>query len=678
MSVGVCYFPEQWPRERWETDVEAMAEAGLEYVRMAEFSWAVLEPERGDFDFEWLDRAVELIGEHGMEAVLCTPTATPPKWLVDERPEILQAEPDGTPRAFGSRRHYCFNSDAYREETRRIVEKLADHYADNPHVAGWQTDNEFGCHDTVRCYCDDCSRAFSEWLAERYEHVEELNTAWGNTFWSQRYNDFEAVDPPRHTAAEHHPSRLLEYYRFANDSVVEYNRLQADLLRERNDDWFITHNFMGRFDSLDAYSVSEDLDLVSWDSYPTGFVQDRLEDGHQPTPDQLRAGDPDQVGMDHDIYRSALDRPFWVMEQQPGDVNWPPHCPQPGDGAMRLWAHHAVAHGADAVLYFRWRRAVEGQEQYHAGLRKQDGSPDRGYEDATQTASEFENVLADGLDHVDAPVAVLHDYDNLWALSEQPHAPDFEYWNLLDAFYSAFRARGVQVDVVHPSSDLSGYDIVAAPALHLVTDALAARLTDFVETGGEVLFGPRSGVKDAYNKLQPRLQPGPLTDLVGARIDQHESLPPHLESCVTHLETGTNYEYRTWGEWLEPTTASPLLEYDGTTGGVACGRPAAVVNDERDGTVTYCGVWPEADLADALVEPILERAAVDYSSRLPDGVRVGARDGYTWVTNFSSDRYRIRPASETTPVIGGLEIDGFDVTVVEGDAVDDLSVVSLE
>ncbi|MCH7662213.1 MAG: beta-galactosidase, partial [Euryarchaeota archaeon] len=371
MEIGVCYFPEHWPRERWRTDVEAMAEAGIEYVRMGEFSWGRIEEERNEFDFEWLDEVVCLLAEYDIKVVLCTPTATPPKWLVDEHPEILQRERDGTRRAFGSRRHYCFNSRVYREETERIVQTMAERYVDHPAVVGWQTDNEYGCHGTVRCYCDDCAQAFREWLREKYGEIGTLNEAWGNAFWSQQYNGFEEIDPPRQTAAEHHPSRLLEYYRFASDSVVSFNRLQTELLREANDEWFLTHNFMGDFETLDAFSVSEDLDLVSWDSYPTGFVQDRRED--EPSADELRAGDPDQVGMNHDLYRGALDRPFWVMEQQPGDVNWPPYAPQPAEGAMRLWAHHAVAHGASVVSYFRWRRCRFGQEQYHAGLRKQDG-----------------------------------------------------------------------------------------------------------------------------------------------------------------------------------------------------------------------------------------------------------------------------------------------------------------
>ncbi|GAB3688085.1 beta-galactosidase [Salinarchaeum chitinilyticum] len=655
MSVGVCYFPEHWSPDRWETDVEQMAEAGLEYVRMAEFSWARLEPERGQFEFEWLDEAIELVGDHGMEVVLCTPTATPPKWLVDERPEILQEEIDGTTRQFGSRRHYCFNSPAYREETRRIVTKMAERYADDPHVTGWQTDNEYGCHGTVRCYCDDCASAFRTWLRERYEDVDELNDAWGTTFWSQQYPSFEAVDPPGHTAAEQHPSRLLEYYRFASDSVVEYNQLQTELLREANDDWAVTHNFMGKFPTLDAYDVAEDLDFVSWDSYPTGFVQDRHTD--EPTREELRAGNPDQVGINHDVYRAALDRPFWVMEQQPGDINWPPHAPQPAEGAMRLWAHHAVAHGGDAVVYFRWRRCREGQEQYHAGLRKQDGSPDRGYADAADAAEELFD-----LGPVDAPVAMLHSYENLWAIGVQPHSPDFDYWDFLETYYGALRRRGVQVDVVPPDRDLDDYAAVVAPLQYLLGDDLSERLADYVREGGELLLTARTGEKDQYNQLHEELQPGPLAPLVGATVDQHESLPEQLETRVTY--DGDPYDYRTWAEWLDVDDATVRGRYESGTGS---GRAAIVDAERGDGSVTYCGVWPERELADAITGSLLERAGVPTHDPLRDGVRIAQRDGYVWVTNFTGEPRSVDVPEDATWIVGDGTVGAYDLCVVKCD-----------
>jgi len=656
MTVGVCYFPEHWPRDRWATDVEQMAAAGLQHVRMAEFSWGRIEPTRGEFDFEWLEAAVELVGEAGMDAVLCTPTATPPKWLVDERPGMLQEDADGTVRGFGSRRHYCFNSPEYREETERVVSTMVERVADSPHVVGWQTDNEFGCHGTVRCYCEDCARAFRAWLRDRYGDVEALNEAWGNTFWSQQYDGFEAVDPPRTTPAEHHPSRLLDYHRFASESAAAYNRLQADLIREADDDWFVTHNFMGHFPSLSAHDLADDLDFLAWDSYPTGFVQDRRTG--EPSADELRAGDPDQVAFNHDLYRGATGVPFWVMEQQPGDINWPPYAPQPAEGAMRLWAHHAVAHGADAVLYFRWRRCLEAQEQYHAGLRKQDGSPDRGYHDADQVANELAGELA-ALDAVDAPVALLHSYDDLWALDEQPHAPDFDYWTYVGTYFRALRARGVQVDVVPPSRDLDGYRAVVAPALHLVDDDLATHLRTYSERGGQLLVGARSGAKDSANKLRPEPAPGPLADLVGATVDRHESLPGQLSTLVTY--EGTEYDYRTWAEWVTPGDAAVVGVHQT---GTAAGDAAITHADRGDGGVTYCGVWPGRALADALVANLLDRGGVAHAERFPAGVRVAARDGYTWVTNFTGDPLVLEVPDGADFVVGARDVGPFDLAVV--------------
>lgn len=668
MHTGVCYFPEHWPRERWADDIAEMAQAGFEYVRMGEFSWSVLEPERGQFQFDWLEEAVELVADHDMTAILCTPTATPPKWLVDERPDILQEDMDGTVREFGSRRHYCFNSETYRQETERIVTRMAEHFADRDSVVGWQTDNEFGCHRTVRCYCDDCARAFREWLRDRYGDSDALNEAWGTTFWSQRHGDIEGVDPPGPTPAEHHPSRLLDYYRFSNDSVVDYNEFQAELLRDVDDEWTLTHNFMGQFPTLDAFSVSESLDLVSWDSYPTGFVQDRRQ--AEATREELRAGDPDQVSLNHDLYRSALDRPFWVMEQQPGDVNWPSNCPQPAAGAMRLWAHHASAHGSDAVVYFRWRRCLQGQEQYHAGLRRQDGSADRGYHDAVRATEEFDAIGETG--NVDASVALIHDYDSLWALSEQPHASEFDYWGLVDAFYGGLRARSVQVDVVPPERTLEGYEAVVAPTLHLVTDELADRLAEFVDGGGELLLGPRTGVKDEYNKLQQSLQPGPLRDLVGATVDQRESFPPQVETAVEDSK-GRQYAFETWAEWLDPDERTDSL-FTYTVDGITEGNVAATRNTVREGSVVYSGVFPCEKLADRILTLHLDRAGVSYSNRLPDQVRVAVRDGQTWVCNFGSDRYNLQTDGETDWIVGDSTLDSYDVAVAERLVVDGFGV----
>ncbi|RDI69825.1 beta-galactosidase [Halopelagius longus] len=665
MSIGVCYFPEHWPDERTEADVERMADAGLEYVRMGEFAWSRMEPEPGAYDFEWLDRAVSRIGDHGMQAVLCTPTAAPPKWLVDEYPGILQEEADGTTRHYGGRRHYCYNSEEFRRESRRITEKLADRYADDPTVAGWQTDNEYGCHGTLRCYCDDCASAFRDWLRETYGDIDSLNEAWGTEFWSQTLNSFAQVDPPRHAAAGHHPSRLLDYYRFSSDSVAEYNRLQVDILREANDEWFVTHNFMSH-DDLDAYDVAADLDFASWDSYPTGHVQVQHE---AVSDEELRAGDPDNVGLDHDLYRSAADAPFWVMEQQPGDINWPPYSPQPAEGAMRLWALYAVARGADVVSYFRWRRCRMGQEQYHSGLLAEDGTPDRGYGDAVAAASDLDELAsvaagdADGsFASPDADVALLHDYDNLWASEIEPMTPDFDYWRHVETYYAALRERSVHVDVVPPTAELAAYDAVVAPTLYLATDELAETLTAYVEGGGELLVTMRSGVKDAHNKLHDDAQPGPLRSLVGARVEQHESVPESLESRLTY--GGREFGCRVWNEWLSPTEegAEVVGRYEGS---MADGSPAIVRNAVGDGSVTYVGTWPDSDLTGAVVGDLLDRAGVETTDAFPAQVRASRRGGLTWIANFGGDSLSVDAPDDAEWVLGGPTVGPAAVAVTD-------------
>ena len=664
MHTGVCYFPEHWEEDRVETDIERMAEAGLQYVRMGEFAWSRFEPERGDYDFEWLECAVSLVSEYGMEAVLCTPTASPPKWLVDEEPSILQTEVDGTTRHYGGRRHYCFNSPVYRRESERITERLAERFADHPAVAGWQTDNEYGCHGTLRCYCDDCASAFREWLRETYGDVETLNERWGTAFWSQEVTSFEQVDPPRHTAADHHPSRLLDYYRFASDSAIAYNRLQTRLLRAVNDDWFVTHNFMSH-DDLDAYAFGDDLDFASWDSYPTGHVQT----GDGPVSDaEFRAGNPDNLGLDHDLYRCVTDEPHWVMEQQPGDINWPPYSPQPGDGAMRLWAHYAAGHGADVVSYFRWRRCRMGQEQYHSGLLERDGTPDAGFHDAVAASADFDRLATASLSETDADethggsVALLHDYDNLWALSIEPNTPEFDYWVHLETYYTALRERAVTVDVVPPMTDLSAYNAVVAPTLHLADNELANRLTAYVEAGGELLTTIRSGMKDPYNKLHDAPQPGPLASTVGTTVDDHESVPEQLAATVEY--DGQRYDGRVWNEWLAPTAdgATVVGRYDN---GPAEGTAAVTRNDLGDGSATYVGTWPEPAFAGVLVEDLLERAGVKTADPLPSQLRLSRRDGLTWVANFGAEAVAVDAPDDAEWYVGEPTIGAFDVAVTD-------------
>ncbi len=340
-ELGVCYYPEHWPEAMWADDAARMVETGLKWVRIGEFGWSRMEPSPGDLQFGWLDRAVETLGAAGLKVVMGTPTATPPRWMLDKHPDMLIVDAQGNPRKFGSRRHYCFSHAGYIEECVRIAQIMGERYGRNPHVMAWQIDNEYGCHDTTISYSKPALHAFRLWLADRYGTVEALNEAWGNVFWSMDYDSFDQIDLPNLTVTDPNPSHVLAFRRFSSDQVVAFNKAQADALRALTDAPLL-HNYMGRVLEFDHFKVGEDLDIATWDSYPLGFLSDRLEadEAHKST--YLQQGDPDMQAFHHDLYRAVGRGRWWVMEQQPGPVNWAPYNPAPcpvwsGSGRLRRW-----------------------------------------------------------------------------------------------------------------------------------------------------------------------------------------------------------------------------------------------------------------------------------------------------------------------------------------------------
>jgi beta-galactosidase len=371
-TLGVCYYPEHWPESHWTEDAARMAGLGLTHVRIGEFAWSRLEPKRGAYEFDWLRRAIDTLHGAGLKVVLGTPTATPPKWLVDEMPDMLPVGADGSVRGFGSRRHYDFSHDGYLEESKRITLALAKAFGQHPGICAWQTDNEYDCHNTTLSYSAAARTGFQQWLQRKYQSPDALNRAWGTVFWSMEISEFSEVELPNLTVTEANPAHVMDFRRYASDMVVRFNKAQADIIRAHSPGRDVIHNFMGRTLAFDHFAVGADLDISSWDSYPLGFLEDRSDQDDAWKRQFARAGDPDFQAFHHDLYRATSKGRWWVMEQQPGPVNWAPHNPAPRDGMVRLWSWEAFAHGAETVSYFRWRQAPFAQEQMHAGLLRPD------------------------------------------------------------------------------------------------------------------------------------------------------------------------------------------------------------------------------------------------------------------------------------------------------------------
>lgn len=602
-TLGTCYYPEHWPEAQWAEDAARMAQIGLTWVRIGEFAWSRMEPTPGTYDWGWLDRAVDTLVAHGLKVVLGTPTATPPRWMLDRHPEMLALDAQGHTRGFGSRRHYCFSHAGYRAESALITTELAKRYGHK--VSAWQTDNEYGCHDTTVSYSDAALHAFRDWLAQKYQSPDALNRAWGNVFWSMEYTDFADIGLPNLTVTEANPAHVMEFRRFSSDQVVSFNRVQTDIIR-RHSPAPISHNYMGAVVDFDHFATGADLDIATWDSYPLGFLSDRIAATADHKLSYARQGDPDFQAFHHDLYRavgamrsgrSASGGRWWIMEQQPGPVNWAPYNPDPLPGMARLWAWEAFAHGAEAVCYFRWRQAPFAQEQMHAGMLRPDSEPAPTYHAAAEVARELAEMP--DVETTAAPIALIFDYASAWAWATQPQGRGFDYFNVVFGFYKGLRRLGLSVDILPPDTDdLSAYKLVLAPAIATLPPALMAALATHK---GAALIGPRTNSKTADFSIPTPLPPNlPGLGCIVARV---ETLPPDLP---VPLADGGNFTL--WREKLEGGATVVEATTDGWPALMASG-----------GLHYLAGLPDEAALARILTRICAAQGIVP--TPLPDGLR---------------------------------------------------------
>jgi beta-galactosidase len=612
MKLGCCYYPEHWPESIWAEDARRMAAMGLQLVRIGEFAWSRIEPEPGRYDWGWLDRAIDTLHAAGLQVILGTPTATPPKWLVDVMPDMIAIDEQGRPRRFGSRRHYCFSHQGYRAECRRIVTALAERYGQHPAIVMWQTDNEYGCHDTVLSFSDAAAASFRGWLAARYGTVEALNAAWGNVFWSMEYLGFAEVDPPHLTVTEANPAHWLDYRRFASDQVTGFNREQVDILRSLSPGKDITHNFMGLFTDFDHHDVGRDIDVATWDSYPLGFLEQFWFSSEEKRA-YLRQGHPDIAPFHHDLYRGCSNGRWGVMEQQPGPVNWARFNPAPLPGMVALWTLEAAAHGAELTSYFRWRQAPFAQEQMHAGILRPDSSEAEAANEVRAAADELANIGPQPT--AQAPAALVFSYEAAWTIGIQPQGQSFRYLELVFECYSALRSQGLDVDIVSPDADLSAYHMVVVPTLPIVPEGFAEKLAALA---CPVLLGPRSGSKTASFAIPEGLAPGDCKQVIPLTVTRVESLRDGVS------EPGDGFAVTRWREDVRSRFDPEFSD--------AAGRGVVYAK----GQARYCAIWPDRALLRQLIERMAHEAGVLLTD-LPEGIRVRRSASHGFTFNYAAE-----------------------------------------
>lgn len=645
--LGVCYYPEHWPESWWAEDAARMRGLGLSYVRIAEFAWSRMEPEPGVYHLEWLDRAIVVLGNAGLKVVMCTPTATPPKWLVDAQPDILPVDPaTGRTRGFGSRRHTDFSSATWLAEALRITEVLARRYGDDPHVAGWQTDNELCCHETTLSASPAARDGFRNWCRERYHNIGALNAAWGNVFWSMEYRSFDEIELPVGAVTETSPAHRMAWRRYASDMVVRFHDATVAVLRAHSPGRFITHNFIPMHETgVDNHALAAPLDFASYDNYPLGRADLALAkssaDDFRPW---MRTGHPDMQAVLFDQTRGLTGRPFWVMEQQPGPVNWARHNPRPAPGMVRLWSWEAFAHGAAVVSYFRWRQAPFAQEQMHAGLLRPDSSEAEAWPEIALLASELGQIVLP--EPTQADVAIIVDIEAQYLSGIERQGRGYDYTAILHAWYGVVRSLGLDVDFVAPGADLSGYRFVLAPALAMPDSNAVARLLD---SDAIIVVGPRSGAKTKDVTIPDGLAPGALRGLLPLRVLSVETLRPDCPGSIDF--GGARFASTRWRESIDPGDCSVLASYED-------GAPALV----RHGRAHYLATLTDDACLAALFTSLCTEAGIAITP-VSGGLRLRRRGNLTFAINYGDNAVTAPAPDDADFILGSRSIDPRDLAI---------------
>jgi beta-galactosidase len=587
LAFGADYNPEQWSEDIWAQDVALMGEAGVSMVTVGVFSWALLEPSEGSYEFGWLDRVMDLLASHNIGVDLATATASPPPWFSHRYPQSLPVTREGHRLWQGSRQAYCPSSTDYRRASTALAGALATRYGSHPALVMWHVNNEYGCH-TSECFCDASAAAFRGWLRARYGDLGRLNDAWGTAFWSQHYYNWDEVIPPRPTPSHGNPTQNLDWRRFCSDELLACYTAERDLLRAATPDIPITTNFMGAFKPVDYFSWAPEEDIVSNDHYVLGA--DPASHIH--------------LAMSADLMRSlGTGRPWILMEQSTSAVNWQPRNLAKEAGQLKRNSLQHVARGADGVCFFQWRASRSGSEKFHSAMLPHAGTDTRVWREVTELGAHLQALAEVAGSRVECDVAMVWDWPAWWAVELDSHpSVDVRYLDLVRETYEALWRLDITVDFVRPDADLSAYKVVAVPSLYLVSDKAAANLASYVEQGGHLVCNFFSGIVDPDDAVRLGGYPGAFRQLLGVRVEEFYPLLEHRRVALADGGTG-----RVWTELLELDGAKALTTY---LDGPLPGLPAITRHDVGTGVAYYVTTFLDAASTMRLLAGICDDAGV--------------------------------------------------------------------
>ncbi|MEU6666892.1 beta-galactosidase [Streptomyces sp. NPDC046727] len=641
LAFGGDYNPEQWPESVWQEDVRLMRKAGVTMVSVGIFSWALLEPEPGEYDFGWLDRVIGLLHDHGIRVDLGTPTVVPPAWFYRAHPQALPVTAEGMRYEFGSRGAICHSNADYRAAAAAITTKLAERYGDHPALALWHVHNEYGVPVSA-CYCESCEVHFRRWLADTYGSVEAVNEAWGTAFWGQRYTDFAQINPPRATPTVGNPGQALDYKRFTDATIRENFRAERDILHRLSPGVPVTTNFMtalSQCDSMDYWAWGREVDLVTNDHY-------LITDGRRTHVN---------LAMAADLTRSvAGGAPWLLLEHSTSGVNWQPRNPAkaPGQMARNSLAH--VARGSDGAMFFQWRQSRRGAEKFHSAMLPHGGTDTRVWREVVELGASVDSLSALRGTRTEADAAMLWDWPSWWAqnLSWRP-SEDHDPRERADSFYEVLYDRHLTVDFAHPEADLSSYPLVVVPALYLMTEAAGNNVREYVENGGTLVVSYFSGIVDEHDAVHDGAYPGALRDVLGLAVEEFSPLLKDERVRLTGPD-GSVLTGDVWTEFVVPRGAETVWTY---ADGLTAGRPAVTRHRLGRGTAWYVSTRLDAQGLDTLIGWAAEDAGLAPRADLPRDVEVVRRSGesgtYLFVINHTTGDTKVPLDTPGTELLTG-------------------------